>query len=134
MTDAQMVTLAVAILAVFAGTLFNNSRIADVGKRFDDVGKRFDDVNRHIDDKFALLSQQMKNMEDNLMRILGDHETRIQKLERPGSTRDRPLPIRPRGLGVDPFAGRQGTDTPRQCAPGSPRVRHKVAEVRRACR
>lgn len=68
MTDAQMVTLAVPILAVFAGTLFNNSRISD--------------VNRHIDDKFALLSQQMHTMEDNIMRFIGGHETRFQKLEK----------------------------------------------------
>ena len=74
MTDAQMITLAVAILAVFAGTLFNNSRISD--------------VNRHIDDKFALLSQQMKHMEDNIMSITGRHQTdledhagRLDKLE-----------------------------------------------------
>lgn len=69
MTDAQMITLAVAILAVFAGTLFNNSRISD--------------VNRHIDDKFELLSQQIKHMEDNIMRIVGDLETRTHKLEHP---------------------------------------------------
>ncbi len=50
-----MVTLCVAMLAVFAGTLFNNSRISD--------------VNRHIDDKFALLSQQMKSMDDNILRL-----------------------------------------------------------------
>jgi hypothetical protein len=72
MTDAQMITLAVAILAVFAGTLFNNSRISDVDRS----------LSRHIDDKFALLSQQMKHMEDNLMRITGDHETRLEEHER----------------------------------------------------
>jgi hypothetical protein len=104
MTDA----LAIAILVVFAGTLwrnsrktgavssappkgpasffavwrrpsapfafFNNSRIADMNGRISDMGKRIDDlsdsVNRHIDDKFALLSQQMKHMEDNIMRIV----------------------------------------------------------------
>lgn len=85
MTDAQMITLAVAILAVFGGTLYNNSRITDlrdsVSRRLDDMSKRFEDANRHIDDKFALLSQQMKTMEDNIMRVLGDHETRLQKLE-----------------------------------------------------
>ena len=69
MTDAQMITLAVAILAVFAGTFFNNSRIGDLDRS----------LNRHIDDKFALLSQQIKVMEDNIMRIAGDHETRIQE-------------------------------------------------------
>jgi len=66
MTDAQMVTLTVAILAIFLGTLFNNSRITDLR----------DSVNRHFDDKFALLSQQMKTMEDNVLRMLGDHEPR----------------------------------------------------------
>ena len=73
MTDAQMITLAVAILAVFAGTIFNNSRISDLDRS----------VSRHIDDKFALLSQQMKTMEDNIMALIGQQETRIQKLERP---------------------------------------------------
>jgi hypothetical protein len=80
MTDAQMVTLAVAILAVFAGTIFNNSRITDLrndmNSRFGDMSGRFADISRHIDDKFALLSQQMKAMEENIMRILADHETR----------------------------------------------------------
>jgi hypothetical protein len=89
MTDAQMITLAVAILAIFGATLFNNSRITDlrdsVNRRLDDhrglINLRFDDVIQHIDDKFALLSQQMKTMEDNIMRVLGDHEMRLQKLE-----------------------------------------------------
>ncbi len=51
-----------------AVTLSNNSRISD--------------VNRHIDEKFALLSQQMKTMADNSLRLIGDHETHLQKLER----------------------------------------------------
>jgi hypothetical protein len=42
--------------------------------RFDDFGKRFDDVNRHIDDKFNLTAERLQRMEDNFMRILGDHE------------------------------------------------------------
>jgi hypothetical protein len=97
MTDAQMVTLAVAILAVFAGTLFNNSRISDMKSllsdrlsdtnlRISDGNRRTDDkiadVHRNIDDKFALLSRQMKTMEDNILRLIGDHQTRLQRLER----------------------------------------------------
>lgn len=73
MTDAQTVTLAVAILAVFAGTIFNNSRISDVEQS----------LSRHIDDKFNLLSQQMKHMEDNIMRIVDDLETRAHRLGNP---------------------------------------------------
>jgi hypothetical protein len=36
-------------------------------------------VNQHIDNEFALLSQQMKTMEDNIMRALGNHEISIPK-------------------------------------------------------
>ena len=119
-----MVTLVVAILAMFAGTMFNNSRIGDVNGRIGDmkgdvnarmnelngsVNARMNDLNgsvnarmnelngsvnarmnelrtdltRHLDDKFSLLSQQIKQMEDNILRQLGDHETRIQTLEKP---------------------------------------------------
>jgi DNA anti-recombination protein RmuC len=100
MTDAQLVTLATAFLAAVIAVLFNNSRISDLrgevttrtgdlrnsmDKRFDDMNghmdKRFDDMNRHIDDKFALLTERLQRMEDNIMRITGDHEERIQKLE-----------------------------------------------------
>ncbi len=87
MTDTQVLTIVIAILASLGALVYNNSRITDVGKRIDDMGKRIDDlrnsVNLHIDDKFALLSQQMKTMEENIMRILGDHETRLHKLENP---------------------------------------------------
>ncbi len=79
MRDAQMVTLVVAILAMFAGTMFNNSRIGDVNARIIDLKT---DLHRHIDDKFALLTQQMRTMEDNILRQVGDHETRLQKLEK----------------------------------------------------
>lgn len=106
-SDAQVITLALVFVAALGSIMYNNSRITDprssmegrfstmdkrfddantsINKRFDDantsINKRFDDVNRHIDDKFALLSRQMKSMEENIMRMLGDHETRIQVLE-----------------------------------------------------
>ncbi len=98
MTDTQVLTIVIAILVSLGALVYNNSRITDVGKRVDDVrtdvGKRIDDlgrriddlrdsVNLHIDDKFHLLSQRLKTMEENIMRILGDHETRLHKLENP---------------------------------------------------
>jgi hypothetical protein len=75
MTDAQMITLGIVFLAALGSVMYNNSRITDLR---DIVGKVEIGVNRHIDDKYALLSQQMKHMEDNIMRIVGDHETRLQ--------------------------------------------------------
>lgn len=90
MNDSRITAIAIIFVAALGPIMYSNSRITDlrndVGKRFDNVGKCIDDlrdsVNRHIDDKFNLLSQQIKHMEDNAMRILGDHETRIQNLEK----------------------------------------------------
>ena len=73
-----MITIAIAIIASLGAVVYNNSRITDMGKRIDDLNGS---LTRQIDDKFALLSLQMKHMEENIMRILGEHETRIQKLE-----------------------------------------------------
>jgi hypothetical protein len=85
MTDAQVVTISTAFLAAIIAVLFNNSRIGDlrdaVNQRFANVDKRFDEVNRHIDDKFNLLAERLQRMEDNIMRILGDGENRISRLE-----------------------------------------------------
>jgi hypothetical protein len=89
MTDAQVVTISTAFLAAIITVLFNNSRIGDlrdsVNQRFGDLdgslNRRFDEVNRHIDDKFNLLAERLQRMGDNIMRILGDHENRISRLE-----------------------------------------------------
>lgn len=85
MTDTQLVTISVAFLAAIIAVLFNNSRISDVNTRIgdlrSDMSKRFDDMNRHIDDKFNLLTERLQRMEENIMRILADHENRISRLE-----------------------------------------------------
>lgn len=92
MTDAQLVTISTAFLAGIIAVLFNNSRISDLrdamnqrfgdmNQRFNDLDRRFDEVHRHIDDKFNLLAERLQRMEDNIMRILSDHEQRISKLE-----------------------------------------------------
>ena len=89
MTDTQLVTLATAFLAAVIAVLFNNSRISDlrgdmtsrIGDLRNTMDKRLDDMKEHIDDKFALLTERLQRMEDNIMRITGDHEERIQKLE-----------------------------------------------------
>jgi hypothetical protein len=63
-----MVTLAAAFLAAIIAVLFNNSRISDLRNAMD---KRLDDMNRHIDDKFALLTERLQRMEDNIIRVTG---------------------------------------------------------------
>lgn len=70
---SQFVGSLPTFIAVILAWIQSNARIGDakngLDKRIDDTNRRFDDVNRHIDDKFALLSQQMKGMEDNIMRV-----------------------------------------------------------------
>lgn len=83
MTDAQIITVVIALIASLGAVTYNNSRLTDVGKRIDDLrdsfNKRLDDMNRYVDDKFeaanqraesnfTLLMERLQRMEDNLTR------------------------------------------------------------------
>jgi hypothetical protein len=74
-----LLTLTFAFITVVIAVLFNNSRIGDLRSGMD---KRFDDMNRHIDDKFNLLTDRIDRMNDNVMRVLADHDARLRKLEK----------------------------------------------------
>ncbi len=85
MTDAQLISIAVTVLAILGATLVNNSRISDLNGS----------LNRRIDDTRDVLRAEMqlqrKEIElaftsinhklDEILRIPGDHETRIPKIE-----------------------------------------------------
>lgn len=85
MTGSQVIAMAITVLAVMAGTIFNNSRIGDLNQG----------INRRIDDTKEVLRAEMKAFEarvdarfgsidwklDEILRLVGDHETRITKLE-----------------------------------------------------
>ncbi|MES1257113.1 MAG: hypothetical protein ABUS51_01735 [Acidobacteriota bacterium] len=88
MTDAQIIAVSITVLAVLAGTLFNNSRIGDLNNRFSDINNRFADVNRHVDDVKDVLRAEMNqrfssidHKLDEILRIVGDHESRITAIE-----------------------------------------------------
>lgn len=88
MTDAQILAAGMTVLGVLAGALFNNSRINDLNNRFADINNRFADVNRHVDDVRDILRAEMregfKSIEhklDAILKFIGEHETRIAKLE-----------------------------------------------------
>lgn len=81
MTDTQVITIVIALIASVGAVMYNNSWITDVGKRIDDLR---DAVNTHIDDKFSLLMERLQRMEDNITNQLASHDTRIHKLEHPG--------------------------------------------------
>jgi hypothetical protein len=100
MADAQIIAIAITVLAVLAGTLFSNSRIGDMNNRIGDVKEvlraefradiaqltltmetRFNAIDRTIETRFNSVDRKL----DEFLRIVGDHETRISALEhRPG--------------------------------------------------
>jgi hypothetical protein len=59
--------IALNSLALLAGFFWQGMRYEDLLQPTVDFKDRFADVNRHIDGKLALLSQQMKTMEDNTL-------------------------------------------------------------------
>jgi low affinity Fe/Cu permease len=106
MTDAQIVAIAITVLAVLGGTLINNSRIGDFNNRFADLNSslnsRFADTNRKIDDLKELLRAEIKasvaetrasiaetngrltamdTKLDAMLRLLADVDQRVSKLE-----------------------------------------------------
>ena len=104
MSDANIISMAITLFAIAAGSIFNNLRISDaalhngqrfddVNKRFDDVNKRFDDVNRRFDDvnkRFDDVNKRLDDMNtkldriaDTLLTVISDHEQRLRALEHP---------------------------------------------------
>lgn len=53
MNDTQLISVAITVLAILTGSVFNNIRISD-------MAGRFSDVNRHTDDMAALLRAEMQ--------------------------------------------------------------------------
>jgi low affinity Fe/Cu permease len=81
MTDAQLVAIAITILTVLAGTLINNSRIGDINHRLGDVKEvlraEMKLVESRMDTRFTSIDHKL----DEILRIIGNHETRITTLE-----------------------------------------------------
>jgi predicted nucleic acid-binding Zn-ribbon protein len=99
MTDAQIIALGITVLAVLVGTLFSNDRISDLNARLSETSAA---TNRRMDDMKEVLRAEMKAQSaalearmtsfevrfnsidrklDEILRIAGDHETRITALE-----------------------------------------------------
>ena len=87
MTDAQLVAIAITVLTVLGGTLINNSRIGDMNNRLGDVKEvlrsefRADmsEFRSEMNSRFNSIDHKL----DEILRIVGDHETRISAIERP---------------------------------------------------
>lgn len=85
MNDTQILTLVITLLGIFAASWFNNSRIGDISKRIDDMR----DVLRaemkadraEIKGEITQIMHRIERMDDNIARVLADHDRRLTKLE-----------------------------------------------------
>jgi hypothetical protein len=85
MTDANVISIAITLFAIAAGSLFNNVRITDSAtasnKRMDDMNKRMEDMRDFIRSENARLDQKLDRIAETMNAILGDHEQRIRAIE-----------------------------------------------------
>ena len=74
MSDANIISIAITLFAIAAGSLFNNVRITDLasatGKRFDDMRDRISDLaagtNKRFDDMRDLWRAELRRVEEIL--------------------------------------------------------------------
>ena len=78
MSDGQILTIALTMLAIFAGSWFNNSRISDLSNKLD---IRITDLRDVLRAEMRLESERMIQKIDAVLQQLGSHETRITHLE-----------------------------------------------------
>ena len=78
MTDANIVSIAITLFAIAAGSLFNNVRISDLATS---SNKRFDDMRDFIHSENARLDQKLDRITETLTAVVSDHEQRIRAIE-----------------------------------------------------
>lgn len=78
MTDANIISIAITLFAIAAGSLFNNVRISDLATA---TNKRFDDMRDLIRSENARLDQKLDRISETLTAVAGDHEQRIRAIE-----------------------------------------------------
>lgn len=78
MTEANIISLAITLFAIAAGSLFNNVRISDLATA---TNKRFDDMRDLIRSEIARVDQKLDRITDTLGAMLSDHEQRIRAIE-----------------------------------------------------
>jgi hypothetical protein len=78
MTDANVVSIAITLFAIAAGSLFNNVRISDSATS---TNKRFDDMRDFIRSENARIDQKLDRIAETLSAMLSDHEQRIRSIE-----------------------------------------------------
>lgn len=74
MTDANIISIAITLFAIAAGSLFNNVRISDLAAA---TNKRFDDMR----DLMRAENARTQDKLDTLLKLVGELDTRVTHLE-----------------------------------------------------
>jgi hypothetical protein len=78
MNDAQIIAISITVLAVLAGSVFNNVRIGDVNTS---LNRRIDDMRDVLRAEMDLRFERMDSKLDTIITMLGQLESRVTKLE-----------------------------------------------------
>jgi hypothetical protein len=79
MSDPQMMTLALAIVIPLSMLIYSNSRITEAKETLRaEIGQLKSDLTLTMETRFNAIDRKL----DEILRIVGDHETRITNLER----------------------------------------------------
>ena len=92
MTDSQIATLAFAVIFPLSMLLYSNSRVteaketlrAEIGALRSDFRADLAQLTQHMEMRFSSMEARFNSIDrklDELLRIVGDHETRISTLE-----------------------------------------------------
>jgi hypothetical protein len=101
MNDAQIIAISITVLAVLAGSVFNNVRIGDVSTslnrriddmkevlrtemdlRFERIDLRFERMDAAMNQRFERIDQRFERMDsklDTIINMLGQLDTRVTK-------------------------------------------------------
>lgn len=81
MSDANIISIAITLFAIAAGSLFNNVRISDLAAA---TNKRFDDMRDLMQAENAVIRSENARTQDKLdsiLKLLGELDTRVTHLE-----------------------------------------------------
>lgn len=81
MTEANIISIAITLFAIAAGSLFNNVRISDLATS---TSKRFDDMRDLMRSENEVLRSENARTQDKLdaiLKMLGDLDTRVTRLK-----------------------------------------------------
>jgi len=85
MTDAQLISISITVLAIFGGVLINNARLGDVNTRLSDLKEVLRAEARtdksEIVNMIAELRRIIETNHDTTLRMLADIDQRVTRLE-----------------------------------------------------